>query len=177
MILAVDIRPAQATDIPAIAQVHLDSAKIAYQDILDRDLLDSLSLAGRIDLWESRYASIGPRGRLWVQSVDSAIVGFALCDESDDRDAEPMACELKSFYLVPDFWGAGLGARLIAHAANEFHDRGFGAMILWTIRRNTRARGFYERQGFCCNGVTRRTKRAEAGQILEYEEIRYARSL
>ena len=177
MIPAVDIRPAQPTDIPAIAQVHLDSAKIAYRDILDRDLLDALSLAGRIALWESRYASIGPQGRLWVQSVDSAIVGFALCEGSDDHDAEPMACELKSFYLTPNCWGAGYGARLIDHVANDFRDRAFGSMILWTIRRNTRARGFYERQGFSCEDVTRRTTRAESGQILEYEEIRYARSL
>jgi len=177
MTLTVDIRPAQAADIPAIAQIHLDSSKIAYRDILDQALLDALSRTGRIALWETRSASMGPQGRLWVQSIGSDIIGFALCDAPEACESAPATCELKSFYLTPNFWGCGLGARLLGHAARDYRVRGFRVMILWTIRQNARARAFYERVGFCCEDVTRRTRREEAGQILEYEEVRYARMM
>ena len=172
-----DIRQAQATDIAAIAHVHLVSSKIAYRDILDPALLDGLSLDGRIALWERRFAQIGSQGRLWIQCVDAEIIGFALCDLPDDRDAAPSVCELKSFYVTPDFWGAGLGATLLAYAVVDFKNRGFGAMILWTICDNKRARAFYARAGFRCEELTRRTSRSEAGQMLEYEEILYSRAL
>ena len=174
---ATDIRQAQAADIAAIAHVHLASSKIAYRDILDPALLDGLSLDGRIALWERRFAQIGSQGRLWIQCVDAEIIGFALCALPDDRDAAPSVCELKSFYVTPDFWGAGLGATLLAYAVVDFKNRGFGAMILWTICDNKRARAFYARAGFRCEELTRRTSRSEAGQMLEYEEILYSRAL
>jgi ribosomal protein S18 acetylase RimI-like enzyme len=177
MIMDVKIRPARIADIPAVAQVHLLTSKIAYRGILDQDLLNALSLSGRIALWETRYASMGPQGQLWIQSLGSNIVGFALCDTLDDQVATTTACELKSFYITPNYWGAGLGARLIAHAMQSFKDRGFESMILWTIRKNARARAFYDRLGFCFDGGTRHTRREEAGQTLEYEEVRYVRTL
>ena len=177
MSLATDIRQAQAADIAAIAHVHLASSKIAYRDILDPALLDGLSLDGRIALWERRFAQIGSQGRLWVQCAGAEIIGFALCDLSDDREAAPSVCELKSFYVTPDFWGAGLGAKLLAYAMADFKNRGFDAMILWTLCDNRRARAFYARAGFRCEELTRLTSRSEADQTLEYEEILYSRAL
>ena len=88
-----DIRQAQAADIAAIAHVHLASSKIAYRDILDPALLDGLSLDGRIALWERRFAQIGSQGRLWVQCAGAEMIGFALCDLPDDREAAPSVCE------------------------------------------------------------------------------------
>lgn len=169
----VEIRLALLADIPEIAQVHLESSKLAYRDILDPLVLDGLSLAGRVALWESRFARISPTGRFWVQCVDADVIGFALCDVADGR-AESSTCELKSLYLTPQRWGAGLGANLIAHVTKDFSRHGFDAMVLWTIRQNIRARNFYERVGFSSDGVSRLTQRQESGFLLEYEEIRYS---
>ncbi len=177
MIPVYDIRHARATDIPAIARVHLDSSKIAYRDILHPAVLEGLSLAGRIDLWEMRFAGIGPRGRLWVQCIGPEVLGFALSDAGEAESLAHSACELKSLYFMPEYWGAGLGASLLAHVVADFTGRGFNLMNLWTISVNARARKFYERKGFSCDGVTRLTSRRESGQPLEYEEIRYSRRL
>ena len=172
-----EIRSARATDVAAIAHIHLDSSKVAYRDILDPVLLDGLSLAGRIALWERRVAQIGPHGRLLVQCVGGAIIGFALCDRSDVRGADSSVCELKSFYITPAYWGGGFGGALLAHVVTDFKNRGFGAMILWTICDNRRARDFYAHAGFRCDDVTRLTRREESGFTLEYEEILYSRAL
>ena len=172
-----DIRSAQAADIAAIAHVHLEASKIVYRDILDPAVLDNLSLDGRIALWERRFAQLGSQGRLWVQCAGAEMIGFALCDLPDDREAAPSLCELKSFYVTPDCWGVGLGAMLLAYVVADLKNRGFNAMILWTICDNMRARAFYARAGFHCDGLTRRTSRSEAGQVLEYEEILYSRAL
>lgn len=177
MIPVDNIRHALTTDIPAIARVHLDSSKIAYRDILPPTVLEGLLLAGRIELWETRFSGVGPLGRLWVQDAGAEVIGFALCDVGEDDGPARPACELKSFYFTPDYWGAGLGAGLLAHVIADFKARAFNSMILWTISLNARARRFYERQGFSCDGVTRLTSRRESGQPLEYEEIRYSRRL
>ena len=177
MTSAILTRLAQAADIPAIAQVHLDASKIAYRDILGPALVDGLTLAGRIALWERRFAGISLRGRLRVLCAGSQIIGFALCDASQDAGAESLACELKSLYLAPAHWRAGHGVRLIDLVSRDFQRRGFEAMILWTIRLNVRARGFYEHIGFHSDDVTRVTRRVENGLCLEYEEMRYSRPL
>ena len=177
MTSAVGIRSALATDIPAIARVHLESSKIAYRDILHPAVLEGLSLAGRVELWEKRFAGIGPLGRLWVQEAGAEIVGFALCDAGEDGGSAHSVCELKSFYVTPEYWGAGLGAGLLAHVLVDFKELGFYSMILWTIGLNARARQFYERKGFSCDGLVRLTCRRESDQALEYEEIRYSRRL
>lgn len=177
MTLVVEIRSALATDISQIAQVHLDASKVAYRAILNPLLLDGLSLAGRRALWERRFAGIGASGRLWVQCVGPEVIGFALCDETFIEGASLSACELQSFYLTPECWGKGLGARLIDYVAKDFNDRGYRVMILWTILQNARARSFYEQIGFSCDQETRVTKRRESGLLLEYEEIRYSGSL
>ena len=177
MTLPVEIRPALLSDIPEIAQVHLASSKIAYRDIIDPLLLDGLSSAGRVALWEGRFARIGPAGRLWVQCVGSDVIGFALCDAADEEQASTSTCELKSLYLTPQRWDSGFGASLIAHVVKEFKDHGFNSMILLTIRQNSRARSFYERIGYSCDGLTRITRRKESGLQLEYEEIRYSKAL
>lgn len=177
MIPVDNIRHALATDIPAIARVHLETSKIAYRDILHPAMIEGLALSGRIDLWKTRFAGIGPRGRLWVQCIGSEVLGFALSDAGGDRDPARLACELKSFYLLPEYWGAGLGARLLVHVVADFTGRGFNSINLWTISANARARQFYERKGFSCDGLTRLTSRKESGQLLEYEEIRYSRRL
>lgn len=177
MRLAAAIRPAQAADIAAIAQVHLEASKIAYRDILDPALLDGLSLDGRIALWERRFAQIGSQGRLWVQCAGAEMIGFALCDLPDDRNVAPSVCELKSFYVTPDCWGVGFGGRLLAYVVADLKSRGFSDMILWTISDNRPARDFYARTGFRCEELSRRTSRSEAGLTLEYEEVLYSRAL
>lgn len=172
-----DIRPAAAPDLPEIARLHLAASRVAYRGILPDDALDRLTLEARIELWRRRYAALGPQGRLWIYLRDNEILGFALADQTEKPGSGVAIGELASFYVLPSFQGLGIGRSLIETAMDYFVLHSFGHMILWTIRANLRARRFYENAGFSCDGATRVTRRQEAGVMLEYDEIRYARTL
>jgi|SRR6056297_108392 len=56
---------------------------------------------------------------------------------------------LNHLYITPDHWGVGLGAKLL-DAARADADY----LQLWVFQRNTSARRFYSRRGFCEREVT-----------------------
>jgi GNAT superfamily N-acetyltransferase len=72
---------------------------------------------------------------------------------------------LHGFYVLPEFWGTGVADELHAAAADR------GAMALWCLEENHRARRFYEKRGWRENGRTR---------IVEYPphplDVGYSRS-
>lgn len=49
-----------------------------------------------------------------------------------------------ALYVLPALHGIGIGKRLLDHAK-----AGSAELTLWCHQANTRARGFYARQGFC----------------------------
>ena len=168
---------ATALDLPAVAALHLAASRSAYRGILADDILDSLTLDGRLALWRARYAALGPQGRLWIYRQDDKIAGFALADRTDDNERAAAVAELVSFYVLPSFWGVGVGRRLMDVTIDHFAQRSFDWLILWTMRANNRARRFYENAGFTSDGGVRLARREESGISLEYDEMRYARAL
>jgi RimJ/RimL family protein N-acetyltransferase len=73
---------------------------------------------------------------------------------------------LHGFYVLPEFWGAGVADEL--HAAAVEH----GVTSLWCLEENHRARRFYEKHGWRVNGRTR---------VVEYPphplDVGYSRSV
>ncbi len=173
----IGIRPATATDLPAVAALHLAASRIAYRGILADEILDSLTIEGRLALWRPRYAALGPQGALWIYRHEDAIAGFALADRTQCYERDTAAAELASFYVLPSFWGLGIGRRLMEFAIDHFAQQSCAWLILWTMRGNRRARRFYENAGFISDGAARIARREEAGISLEYDEMRYARQL
>jgi len=55
----------------------------------------------------------------------------------------------------PDRFGSGLGAVLLAAAVDRLRAAGYRRATLWALRENTRARHFYEREGWRTDGTTK----------------------
>lgn len=70
---------------------------------------------------------------VWLAVDGEAIIGLAA------RDGE----WLTQLYLAPGYAGRGIGQRLLERMLEESP-----RLSLWTFQRNTRARRFYERNGF-----------------------------
>jgi GNAT superfamily N-acetyltransferase len=66
--------------------------------------------------------------------------------------ALPGSAHLWQLFLRPPWWGTGLAAELLHRAMAAAVERGFRRMRLYTPRDQTRARGFYEREGFASTG-------------------------
>jgi len=55
--------------------------------------------------------------------------------------------EVRVLYVLPEWWGSGAGQRLLQRAHRELADE-FDEAMLTVLTTNTRARRFYERNGW-----------------------------
>ena len=55
-------------------------------------------------------------------------------------------------YFLPEYIGKGYGASLLKKCVEELKKLGFHRILLWVLEENSRARRFYERNGFTCSG-------------------------
>lgn len=166
-----EVRDAVPADAPQVAGVHVRSWRWAYRGLIDQDYLDGLSP----EEWTHKYdfSRMGLRVPTTVVAVrQTTVYGFAsvgLCRDDDLADHG----ELMAIYVDPDRTRTGTGRLLIGAARERLTARGFAAAALWVLRGNTRARRFYERDGWLPDGA-RRT-RVYGGTPVE--EARYRRTL
>lgn len=153
------IRAATVADADAIGEVHVRSWQAAYAGLIPADFLARLSASSRAAAWARR---IGDGGRVLVAEEDGVIAGFAAFGPS----------QLYALYLLPEFWGRGLGRTLHDRAVEEMTG---DSAILWVLSTNERAKAFYLRQGWVDDGATQ-TETVDDGRVT-LEETRFRRSL
>ena len=103
-------------------------------------------------MWTRYLALDAPYGNLVVAERADRIVGFAFAASSHVADAEnghePVRdLHLFSIYLLSAEQGVGTGIALLDAAIGDQPAQ------LWVARENSRARAFYERNGFRADGV------------------------
>jgi GNAT superfamily N-acetyltransferase len=64
------------------------------------------------------------------------------------REYEPGLAHLWQLFVLPEWWGCGVAARLHEMAIEEMIRRGFTRARLYTPTEHRRARRFYERRGW-----------------------------
>ncbi|BCJ42375.1 N-acetyltransferase [Actinoplanes ianthinogenes] len=163
------IRAETATDVDAVAAVHVRATRASYAGIMPDEHLAALDPA----VFAARRRSVraDPERQTLVAERDGRIVGFA--SFGPDRE-EPALGELYAIYVDPDEWGGDAGRLLFTAVRQSLHDRKYPEMRLWVLAGNERARRFYERSGMTTDGVPA-THRAGAG--IELPKLRYRRPL
>jgi ribosomal protein S18 acetylase RimI-like enzyme len=145
--LSVAIRQAHPADAAHIAAVHVETWRTAYPRFLPESVLAGLSVVAERAEWE-RLLSDG-RTETWVGLIEGVIVGWAILGPPRDDDVDPArAQELYGLYLLPRFWGRGVGQTLCQTAENRMRERGAQSAVLWVHEQNQRARRFYERRAY-----------------------------
>ena len=71
------------------------------------------------------------------------IVGYAGVGPERDPGAPPKTGELYALFVHPDYWGTGAGRALTDAALTDLRNADCGAVWLWVLEANTRARRFY----------------------------------
>ena len=156
------VRPAQPTDIPAIARVHVDTWRTAYQGIIPQEHLDALSYARREQAWAGILSKGDPKEHNLVGVVGTTVAGFV----SGGPHREGPGGEIYAIYVREEYQGFGLGRSLVT-AALALLER---PVFVWVLAANS-ARGFYERMG--AELVANKTE-AIGGQPLEELCFRWA---
>lgn len=145
------IRLACESDARDIAKIHVASWKATYRGILSKEGLDSLSEDDKEAAWRPRLKLCD-----WTTLVgqrDSRIVGFVTCRPCPDKDKDStIVAELMAIYLLPEYWGQGLGRALMNEALERMLAQGFSEVALWVLEGNSRACRFYECAGFTFDG-------------------------
>lgn len=62
------------------------------------------------------------------------------------------AAEIVAIHTLPESRGTGLGYAMLAEALQQIGNR---PVFLWAFKENHRARRFYEKHGFCWDGMER----------------------
>ena len=163
------LRPADADDVEAIADLFLACWRTSYRDVLPPHVVDMYGPASARDLWRrSLEEGSGERRVVVAEQIGKSILGVVAMGRDPDR---PALGHVFSLYVHPGAQGLGIGARLMSAAVERFSADALSEASLWVFEANTGGRAFYERLGWLADG----TKRVEP----EYgeQELRLTRSL
>jgi GNAT superfamily N-acetyltransferase len=162
------VRRALPGDAAAVAEVHVRTWQAAYREVLPLDRLDAVTVAQRVPLWERLLAN--PELSTFVAEQDDRIVAFVNVGSGREPDADG---ELYAIYALPDAWGTGAARDLMAAGLAALREAGHAGAVLWVLEDNPRARRFYEREGWTCDGG----RKQEQFLGTELAEVRYAITL
>jgi ribosomal protein S18 acetylase RimI-like enzyme len=82
-------------------------------------------------------------------STRSRTVGYCSYALMDDHgEMKPGGMKLEQLYLLPGYYGQGLGRLMMRHVEQQARARGCGTLMLQTNKRNEIAIAFYRKSGF-----------------------------
>ena len=138
-----EIFPAAEADLPALAELAAVIWHSYYPQIISREQIEFM-LAQTYALPTLR-AEIRSEGiRYYRLLTDGRFTGFASIGPTGAADL----MKLHKLYLLPEFFGRGLGSRLLQHCEAEMRRLGALTATLNVNKRNARAITAYERNGF-----------------------------
>lgn len=113
-----------------------------------QDLADFLAAA--YSLQRTREDLADPAKAQWLVEAGGRAVGYALAGPCDlpHPEVTPASGELKRFYLLKDWQGAGVGGRLFAEVIAWLERDGPRDLWIGVWSENLGAQRFYERHGF-----------------------------
>ena len=148
------IRAARIEDAEKITFVHVQAWKESYQNIIDQDYLDNISyekrLAWRKKIIEEKF------GQQLVVVYRSEVIGF--CDSNalepdtknkaeDKSKISKEKGQIYGLYLLEKHQRKGIGKELLKQSLEWLRKKKLSPIILWVLKDNQKARGFYESQG------------------------------
>jgi len=163
------VRSAQPSDSAALAKILCDSWQAAYKYILTPEELErNTNLEARTTMFERLQKS--SVGNIGIAFSDCNPCGMVSSGKSRDADLADYA-EIVAIYSLEEYWGKGVGCRLMRLALTELKRKGYKSVLLWTFEVNTRARRFYEKHGFVADDAVKDSGFGNA------KEVRYRRDL
>lgn len=141
--LAIETRRAGPQDATAIAGVHDAAWNNAYSGLVPHSALTKM-VRRRGEKW---WADAIRRSTVvLVLEIAGRIVGYATLGRNRVKTL-PYDGEVYELYLLPEYQGVGLGARLFLAARGELKRRKLKGSVVWVLAENPRAISFYENAG------------------------------
>jgi GNAT superfamily N-acetyltransferase len=129
----VRFRPAQRTDVPALAQLVrvCDQSQRTWAGDVPIPPLEGEELE-----WELRFARSGA----WIHLAEDdagavvGVVAFAAGQASrTDRTTVPGLAHVSAVFVAPDHWRRGIARALLGQAETAMREQGYARAQLWTL--------------------------------------------
>ena len=144
---AVGWRDARPGDAAALATLGRDSFTETFGHLYSPENLAIFLTGHSEETWRGELAD--PRFAVRVGEAEGRAVAYAkLGPPALPLKAEGPGIELRQFYVLKPWHGAGLAAELMDWVRAEARARGASEIRLSVFTDNARARRFYERFGF-----------------------------
>ncbi|WP_020119125.1 GNAT family N-acetyltransferase [Streptomyces canus] len=147
------IREMTLADCPRVSEIRIRGWQRAYRGLLPQPFLDALSVKGDTERRRARFGRGGGSVVDLVADRDGEILGWACHGPYRDGERRTEDAELYAIYVDARRYGSGLGHALLQESVRRCTRAGHPRMLLWVVKGNTRARRFYERQGFRTDGA------------------------
>jgi GNAT superfamily N-acetyltransferase len=136
------LRDARPEDAGALARVHVESWRQAYDGLVPRVMLDAVVLERRIPLWETLLGPLGA-GFVTLVAEDDKVgpIGFATATPANNP-APGIDGELQMLFILPGFQRRDVGRRLFLALVQRLVADGCRSMVA-TVLENPAAIGFF----------------------------------
>ncbi|GGN48718.1 GNAT superfamily N-acetyltransferase [Actinoplanes campanulatus] len=167
------IREATVVDADMLGDVHVRTWQEAYRGKISAQYLAQIDLAQRRQGWRRILQNPGLAATLVAEHECQGVVGFIRVSSSRDSDADTRRVgEVYGLYLLPAFWGRGVGRMLMEAGLRRLAQAGYMENTLWVLATNDRARRFYEASGWRPDGATK----TDDSHGVPLIEVRYRRT-
>ena len=162
------IRRADQKDVRALSLILTASWKQAYQNILSAEELETSADAEK---YEKIFLSLTEKhsNRFYIAHCNDFPCGMLYSCPSRDAELKGFA-EIVAIYILPEFWGQGLGQALMNKVLQEISPF-YAGVCLWVFKDNLRARRFYEKSGFSPDGREKTEKFSNQPVSVRYRKV------
>lgn len=164
-----DIRYAYISDAKDLAKIHSNSWKVSYKGIIPDEILDNFNIEKKQRYFE-RVIKDGLEENAVILS-NNEVIGFICIGKCRDTDKTDSYGEVWGIYLLPEYFGRGVGTKLINWGLGELRNRGYNKVTLWVLEDNIKARKFYEKVGFKHDGTIKEINIGKSLNEYRYEKI------
>lgn len=140
----VRVREAESGDLSGIQRVACRGWYAAYEDFLVETTIEE-----KLDEWYGTeqlrdYVEREDVG-YFVADDDGCVLGYAAGGPSDEG---PAVGFLGAVYVDPDYWGEGIGSRLLARVESFLAEHEYERLRFNVFAENDVGKGFYRSRGY-----------------------------
>ena len=147
------IRFATLEDALQIATINIQAWQLAYQEIVDQEVLSKLSIEKSTRAIEKRLHE-QPHEIMIIEN-HTEIEGFIGFGDPRDEDVNPQqVAEIYTVYFSEKYYGNGSAKKLMMDVLTLLRQQKIKEVVLWVFEENERALHFYKKIGF--NQITNR---------------------
>ena len=130
------IRKGNIDDLEQITYVNRKTWKTTYQNIIDKDFLENLSLSISDEELENKKQEIKMGKAHYIVALDdNNVIGMLKFKKSDYKGYENTA-EIQALYILKDYQNKGIGKKMVNMAINEMKKQKYKKLIIDCIEKN-----------------------------------------